>query len=218
MNCTPLHTTLPVLLLLVLLSPVTRAQHALVWPVHYDLQRGRWYNEAPVKEGYIVQTSGDTLRGFIKLLPAIYTNYYPVLDTATHKLRSARTSTITTIRIYDHTPEGPFAEYVNLHYKQNLWRVDSKAGAVALYDNTPKGRIQKYILVSNSKRIKLYSSFAWLITNGNTDAMLLRFIRKRYKLVMMENDFKSTGNMYAFIVNKEVERLAQSNAPEAGTQ
>jgi hypothetical protein len=45
------------------------------WPIHY---RTRMDANAPVREGYIVLKSNDTLWGFVKLLSI--TPSYPILD------------------------------------------------------------------------------------------------------------------------------------------
>jgi hypothetical protein len=168
------------------------------WPVRYGT---RMDNGAPVKEGYIVLKNNDTLRGFIKVLPI--TDSYPVLDTGDNQVRDIYVKDISVMRLYDHSPEGPYNDFFNLNYKHFLWRLIGKKGDVSMYDDQLRSGILQITIFTPTKRMKLYSKWTWFICNSNMDKMLVRFINRHYKVQFSEDDFKSTSDMFDYILDRE---------------
>jgi hypothetical protein len=160
-------------------------------------------NDAPIREGYIALENGDTLKGFIELFPFGFS--YPVLDTGNGKLTDTYFKDITSMRIFAKSPYGPYIDFFNLHYKHYLWRLDGKRNAVALYDNVLNNGILKMILLTPDSRIKLYSAMTWLLLNGKMDNLLIRFIRKRYKITLKADEFDGTKGLFDYILDRESE-------------
>jgi hypothetical protein len=178
------------------------------WPVQY---RTRMDNGAPIKEGYIVLKNEDTLRGFIKVLPI--TNSYPILDTGNNQLCDIDVKDISMMRLYDISTAGPYNDFFNLGYKHFLWRLIGKKGDISMYDDELKSGILQITIFTPTKKIRLYSKWTWFIYNSNIDRMLVHFINRRYKVRVSEDDFKSTSDMYQYILDKESAFL---NAPLPG--
>jgi hypothetical protein len=185
------------LFLLILFSTCLRAQESK-WPIHYTSQLN---NRAPIGQGLIVLRNNDTLKGFIKLLPFTYS--YPILDTGTNKVQDISINDISLMRVYAHSPDGPFTDFINLNYRHILWTLKGKKNKVAIYDNALKSGIIKMMLVTPNKRISLYSSITWFFYGGNMDHLLIRFIKKHYSASLKEDDFKPTQDMIQYILDKE---------------
>lgn len=191
--------TRSVLFFLTLFSNGMHAQER-TWPIQY---RTRIDKGAPIKEGFIVRNNNDTLKGFIKLLPI--SNYYPVLDTGTNIVKDVYFNDIILMRVFDHSTEGPFTDFVNLHYKQTLWRVLGKKNNVSICDMALQ-MSSKTILFTPNKRIKIFG--VWASFWHGEDNLLIKFMNKRYKTTLKDEDFKATQDMIDYILDKENETKA----------
>jgi hypothetical protein len=185
------------LFFLILFSTCIWAQERK-WPVQYG---NRLNNSAPIWEGLIVLKNNDTLKGFIKLL--LFTSAYPILDTGTNKVQDVNINDISLMRLYAHSPDGPFTDFINMNYHPILWRLLGRKNKIAIYDNALKSGIIKMILVNPNKRIWLYNGFTWFFNGGNMNHLLIRFINKRYKTSFKEKDFRATQDMIQYILDKE---------------
>lgn len=203
MNSIPVLFKLQFLLLLLFFVGGAQGQERK-WPVRYT----RWMDaRAPVGEGYAVLTNGDTVKGFIKLLPI--TNSYPVLDTATNTIRDVYISDIVVMRIYAGSPDGPYMDYLNIDFKYSLWILKAKKNNVALYEKLGS-TASPLILVTPNKTIKLVHPLATILHNDTGyDAALIRFIHKRYKMAVKEDDFATTKAIFTYIVDRENESTSR---------
>ena len=197
--------------LLVLFRQTVPAQ-GKPWPVHY---LNRLKDAAPVTEGFIVLTDGDTLRGFIKLF-TINSSYYPILDTRSNQIQDVGVWQIESMHIYDNSPNGPYVDYIHLPNQGILWRLDGKRKDVAIYDDVLKGGWGiRMILVTPKARIKIYSGSAYIFHHGYSDEhlLLIRFINQRYKTSVKDEDFTSTQEIIDYILDKE-QGLLENPRPE----
>jgi hypothetical protein len=189
-------------LLLILECRGTARAQEIKWPVH-NYGYGWLGKVYQIHEGYIVTDGGDTVRGFIRTSP-VYSDY-PVFDTATRRIRTVGYSHIVYMRLFADSTKRVYTDWLNIGYKGNLWILLAKKNQVAVYQNTlPYG--PSLILNTPNGRIRLIHKGGVITHNDNDfDAGLLRFIRKRYKSTY--TDFGNTGNIYAYIVEKENERM-----------
>lgn len=167
------------------------------WPVRYGytpMQRS-----APMR-GFIVLTNGDTLQGYIKVF-AFY-GYYPILDTATDKVRNIDFSNIRSMHIYNMGPRG-FIDYVHLPKENFPWKLDGKTKDVAIYDDILRLGTYHLIMVTPKARITLYKGRQLYSHYDKIDPLLIRFINERYKTGVKNEDFKSTQEIIDYILDKE---------------
>jgi hypothetical protein len=193
-------------LLLLSFSVGTQAQE-VSWPVTYYAHKGpRRIIYAAVRHGYIVTRGADTVKGFIKLFPSTGF-FFAVLDTATKKIRNVDIPDITLIRIYDGSIEGNFSDYYNLPHQNSMWLLLARRNNISIYRRELDGSPARTILVTpDDKRIKILSGRAYLFRSNDLDALLLHFIKKRYKIPVKQH-FASTQDIYNYILEKENERI-----------
>jgi hypothetical protein len=165
---------------------------------------------APVREGFIVLTNGDTLKGFIKVFPNA-PEYYPILDTASNRIQNVIVERISSMRIYhypdlwpyyNNSPKGPYVDYIKLPSTDYLWMLVGKKNDVAIYDDEVKGGTNELILVTLKTRITLYKGGIWLLSD-NLGLLLIQFINQRYKTGVQSGDFKAMRQIFDYILDKE---------------
>lgn len=182
-----------------LLSVSTARTQERRWPIHY----GRHiYDDARVVKGFLLLKNGDTLRGWIKLLP--YGLAYPLWPGEGSEVSEIELRNIRYIRLEIPFMKDDHTDLVNLGYKRFLWRRDGQKGNAAIYDNELGANGTMMILVNGEKIVKLYHKMSWILHGGNTDRMVVRFIDKRYKLSMRTKDFQTRQEMIDTILDREV--------------
>ena len=190
------------LILLLVLFRLTVPAQGVPWPVKYGNMPMR---RSPPLKGFIVLTSGDTLKGYIKVF-AFYA-FYPILDTATNKVQDIYFPSIGSMRLYSHSPDDysfkGYTDYVNLGNKDFLWRLDGKKKDVAIYDDMLGLGMHHLIMVTPKARITLYKGRLWFSEYDKIDFQLIRFINDRYKTGVSEGDFKSREDIIDYILDKE---------------
>jgi hypothetical protein len=207
MNIVPnLRKIGPAFLLIISFSAGVQAQ-VVKWPVTYYTHKGPLRIIHPdVRQGYIVTTSADTVRGFIKLFPNT-DFFFGVLDTATKMIRNVDIPAIVLIRAYDGKIEGSFSDYYNLPYQNSMWLLLARKNDISIYRRELDGSPARIILVTpDDKRIKILSGRGNLFRNNDLDAPLFHFIKKRYK-IQVKPHFASTQDIYNYILEKENERI-----------
>jgi hypothetical protein len=171
----------------------------VVWPKHYHIRFGR----APIKEGFIVLTQGDTLKGSIMVL-AINPDSYPILVSGAQRVQEVFLPNIAHMRIFDGKGGWPYFDYINLHFTWFLWRLDGKKKDVAIYDDTLRGGDHhRVILVTPTTRVRIYNGQDWAFNNSWLISRLTRFINRRYHAGVKKEDFKSTQDIFDYILDKE---------------
>jgi hypothetical protein len=189
------------------------------WPDHYV---NKAMANSPVRKGFIVLASGDTLKGLIKVF-ANNPFYYPVLDTNSNRIQKADLRDIVMMRIYDDSRNAtmrifydspPYVDYIKLRGTWNLWRLDGKKKDAAIYDDVLTGSKNHLILVTPKEKIIIYKGGIWYL-DDNIDLLLIRFMNQRYKTDVRVQDFTSTKNILFYILDKENARqiLPTTNGP-----
>jgi hypothetical protein len=198
------------LVLWALLSSLLIHAQGRPWPDHYA---NKVMANSPVRKGFIVLASGDTLKGLIKVF-ANNPFYYPVLDTNSNRIQKADLRDIVMMRIYDDSRNAtmrifydspPYVDYIKLPDTWNLWRLDGKKKDVAIYDDVLTGSKNHLILVTSRERIIIYKGGIWYL-DDNIDLLLIRFINQRYKTGVGVEHFQSTRDIIQNILDREVDR------------
>ncbi len=176
------------------------------WPPH---RFGRQTSYPPIQRGYIfLDAPTDTVKGLIRQADISIGNYL-ILDSATKTFNALDLSDIVAISVFSGNTNDFYTDYFNIHYQSSLWRLWARKDGVAVYENTyptaPGGRM---VLVTPYRKIKLLHFMSFLLHNDSgLDAPLIRFIHKRYKTNVSIEDFKSTTDVCAYIVEQENERI-----------
>ena len=187
-----------VILLLMLFQQEGLAQE-VVWPGHSHNKHAI----SLIKEGCIVLTQGDTLKGSIQVLHN-NPDAYPILVKGTKFVREIPVPYIASMRIYDDKPGGSYVDYINFPYTWYLWRLDGRTKHVAIYDDQLRGGHHVHmILATPTARIRICKSTAWPFYNSKLNSVLIRFVNQRYKTGVREGDFKSTKEIIDYILDKE---------------
>jgi hypothetical protein len=187
-----------VILLLLLFQHEAPAQ-GVVWPGHSHYKHAI----SLIKEGFIVLTQGDTLKGSIKVLRN-NPGAYPILVKGTNFVREIALPCIASMRIFDDKPGGSYVDYINFPYTSYLWRLDRRKKHVAIYDDQLRGGNHFHmILATPTARIKIYKSTAWPFYNSKLNGILIRFINERYKTGVSEGNFHSIQEIIDYILDRE---------------
>jgi hypothetical protein len=191
----------------------------IVWPNHPHGRGVKGGGRPPIKEGFIVLAQGDTLKGSI-MVPAINPDAYPILVTGTKRVREIVLPDIASMRIYDDKPGRHYADYINLPYTFYLWRLDAGKKDVAIYDDELRGGSRfQMILVTPTARITIYKGTQWPFYNSRINILLTRFIDERYKTSVQAEDFKSTQEIFDYILDKEKSpQEPHTNCPNPNTR
>jgi hypothetical protein len=172
------------------------------WPVNYGYTPMR---RSPPIRGYIVLTSGDTLKGYLKVFA--FHDFYPILDTGTNKVQDIYFSDIGSMRIYSNSPYDysfkGYIDYVNLGDNHFLWRLDGIKKDVAIYDDMLRLGMHHLIMITPKARITLYKGRQWFDNYDKIDPLLVRFINERYKTGVSVENFKSREDIIDYILDKE---------------
>jgi hypothetical protein len=180
----------------------TAQAQEIKWPVQ-DYGYGWLRPVYQILEGYIVTDGGDTVRGFIRTSP-VYSDY-PVFDTAAKRFRTVRYGHIVCMRLFADSTKRVYTDWLNIGYKGHLWILLAKKNQVAVYQNTRQYGPWLILSTPNGQIRLIHKGGAIMHNDNDFDAGLLRFIRKRYK--SKYTDFVTTGNIYAYIVEKENEKM-----------
>jgi hypothetical protein len=189
------------------------------WPVNYG---SKSMNTAPVRKGFIVLASGDTLKGYIKVFPE-GAGFYPILDTVSNEVQKVIVANIAMLRIYDESlfitirisyDRPPYVDYINMPNSFYLWRLDGRRKDVAICDDVLKGgRINNLILVTPTERILLFKGGYWFLDH-NIDVVLIGFINGRYKTGVSIANFTTTEDIIDYILDKEESLYDSLNRPQ----
>jgi hypothetical protein len=192
------------------------------WPISYP--RNYLYNSASVEEGYILLRNKDTLWGRIKLFPLKpnFVSHMSILpkgkDSAADVI-NVPAADIDYIRIYRgsfYTPH--FTDFVNLD-GQTLWRLLARRDSVGIYDalifksnlysRLPPSYYAHFepfmILLSHGRRVKMYSLLQWDLNHRHQEKLLIKFINHYYKTSFRRSDFKSSKEIFDYILQRETE-------------
>jgi hypothetical protein len=174
------------------------------WPEHYDSKSAQ---NAPAESGFILLSSGDSVKGYIKLIP--FTKSYPILPAGKSEVVDISIEKINYIRINAHSvvEDSYFTDLVYLG-KWGVWRLIKSKGQVGIYDNILTAPTfvygTKMILTNGSKKTKIYGELPFVLHNGQIDPLLRKFIRKHYGDSFSKKDSKTTQELINFIVEKSV--------------
>jgi hypothetical protein len=189
-------------LLLAILSTCSYGQEVTAqgrpWPVNYGYTPMR---RSPPLKGFIVLTSGDTLKGYLKVFA--FHDFYPILDTGTNQVQDIYFPDIASMRIYNSAPQGPYIDYVNLGDKHFLWRLDGRQKDVAIYDDMLHMGMHHLIMVTPKARITIYKGRQWFEYYDKIVPLLVRFINDRYNTGVSVGDFKSREDIIDYILDQE---------------
>jgi hypothetical protein len=173
----------------------------IIWPVHYG---ARWAQKMPIVQGYLITTNGDTINGFIKLIP----NEYPILPFGKKEVIEISIDKISQVTLKAHSvvKDSYCTNLIKLNGR-NFWRLLVQDGSISIYDNvlTAPSFVYgtKMILVSNGSRKKIYSMLSYLFHNGNISRPLVRFIKKTYNNSSDVNSKLSITDLIQCILDKE---------------
>ena len=190
----------PLPLLLAILSTCSYGQEVTAqgrpWPVNYGYTPMR---RSPPLKGFIVLTSGDTLKGYLKVFA--FHDFYPILDTGTNQVQDIYFPDIASMRIYG-GPQG-YIDYVNLGDKHFLWRLDGRQKDVAIYDDMLHMGMHHLIMVTPKARITIYKGRQWFEYYDKIVPLLIGFINDRYKTGVSVGNFKTTKDIIDYILDQE---------------
>ena len=193
---------------LLVASPVATHAQDVRWPVTYYSKKGpRRIVYPDVREGFVVTSSGDTVRGFIKLSPGTGF-YYAVLDTATKRIRNIDIPDIVQIRVYLDPQKRSFSDYYNPPHQNSMWLLLATKQRFSLYERSLELSPKRIVLVGpDGRKVKVCSGRMNLIRSNDPEDILIRFIKKRYGTTLKQ-PFATLQDGYQFILDHEIERSA----------
>lgn len=183
------------------------------WPVTgASNPYGPIYNDTKIRYGDVVLKNGDSLRGWMKILP-YYNGAFRTIDLLPDgeysRIMSIERTRINHVRAYRDAgvPDSGYTDFVNLRDK-DLWRKLASKDSSTIYDDytpnfDPLPFGYEMILTGKSHEfIKIYHH-----RYHDFDAEILpriaRFINKRYAVHFQPADFKDVWAMIRYILDRE---------------
>lgn len=172
------------------------------WPIasnHYPRQ------EPVTVEAAYIATKYDTIEGYIRMNSE---GVYPIIPKRMawlpENVKYIPINLVTYLRVYDYDFDSRFSEFRRIG-NGHLYRLVAEKGEAKIYDNFLEMGTwkNKTLLVGPKDTIQLFGEFAYSLHFGNKRPLLLKFINGRYHAKMRKRDFKTTEEMFNYILDKE---------------
>jgi hypothetical protein len=194
------------------LSEQRRLDH--MWPAKYEF--GSPFQLASVQEGYILTKTGDTLRGYIKMVTLNY-HFDKVADVPLLPFNKKGETDIIKVPLED-------IDYVRIRLTHHaiaedympigpaMWHILAEKDQIRVCHQPWQNRsnddvweAEELILVSGKERIEIPLSGP---ISSSTMA-IRQFINNRYGKQFKKADFKSDQDMFTYIAEEEARRRPQ---------
>lgn len=195
------------LLITMLLALQCRSQFSLTdsWPRAYYPN----YHE-PVKGAFIVMSGQkDTLKGYVKFLKRSYYAVIPIGSKwSQESIINVEVESIQFMKVFENSigDTNHFSAWERLGKgRRNLWRLIGKKDGVRVYDwayfdgSLPT----RMLLVTPHGQVYIYHCAAIAMHFGHRRSLLLKFIRRRYKVAVRKRDFAAESDLVNYILDKE---------------